>query len=190
MSIITIEPYEIKNKKGTWNSLSIDILEDGSKIGSYTRNYSSIYNTFHPFEQDGKRYALYSTDYTATRVMTLPDCKDLCGEDREEWGFCPTDYYVPKESKGLFGFVAGCVWGDDTSWKIQYLDLRNISEGKLVRDDKFGYIELPRDMTLEDAIDYEYDEDFGKDGIGHLVYITCGRNFRLDWTREQNEGEE
>jgi hypothetical protein len=22
---------------------------------------------------------------------------------------------------GRFGFVAGCIWGDDSSWKVQYL---------------------------------------------------------------------
>lgn len=189
MSIITTQTYEIKNKKGTWNSLGVSILEDGVKIGGYERNYSSLYRTFHPFEQDGKQYALYSRDYTATRVMSLPDCKDLCGEDRAEGGFCPTDYYVPEESKGLFGLVAGCVWGDDSSWKIQYLDLRNISKGKLARDDRFGYIELPRDLSLEEAVEYEYDEDFEKDGISLLIYIKSERRYRLDWSKEKNEGD-
>lgn len=28
--------------------------------------------------------------------------------------------------KGDFGFVWGCIWGDDSSWKVQYLDLSRI----------------------------------------------------------------
>jgi len=35
----------------------------------------------------------------------------LC-RDEMEW---PSD--------GAFGFIWGCVWGDDASWKVQYLDL-------------------------------------------------------------------
>lgn len=190
MSIITTQANKIETKQGCWDVLKVEILEDGNKIGEYPRNYHTLYKTFHPFEQHGKRYALYSTDYTATRVMSLPDCKDIGGEKRDNFGFCPTDYYVPEESKGLFGLVAGCVWGDDSSWKIQYLDLRNISKGKLVRDDRFGYIELPEDLSLAEAVDYEYDEDFEKEGISLLINIKCGRRFRLDWTREQNEGKE
>ncbi len=51
-----------------------------------------------------------------------------------------------------FGFVAGCVWADDSSWKIQRLDLKNIAKGIVINEAKFGYIELPDDMNLKDAI--------------------------------------
>jgi hypothetical protein len=53
------------------------------------------------------------------------------------------------------GFVAGCLWGDDTSWKIQYLDLSRAGEGIIRRDDRFGYIELPESVALRDAIHIE-----------------------------------
>jgi hypothetical protein len=43
---------------------------------------------------------------------------------------------------GSFGFVWGCYWGDDSSWKVQYLDLSLIQEGIIMRDDRFGYVEL------------------------------------------------
>ena len=43
---------------------------------------------------------------------------------------------------GNFGFVWGCEWGDDSSWKIQYLDLRKVQQGVIVRSDRFGYVEL------------------------------------------------
>ena len=89
-----IEDMEIK--KGCWHYLQIGIFNDKhEQIGEYTRNYSQFYDTFHPFELDGQWYALYSKDYTSTRIMSLPDCKDLGGEERDKCGFCPVEFYVP-----------------------------------------------------------------------------------------------
>ena len=157
--------------------------------------------------KDGKDYALYSHDYTTTRVMELPSCRDIGGEEPDDDGFCPVDFYVPRyvEAEYLdpedkahririnepgdrdltwsttkwtpldqktgerivvekpsyavgpltyypFGFVAGCIWADDGSWKIQYLDLSEVERGVIKRDARFGYIELPHHMKLKDAI--------------------------------------
>ncbi len=138
-----------------WDYLTVSIFRrtaDGEmKIGEYVRNYSAFYDTFFPFQQDGEWYALYSPDYTGTRVMALPSCRDLGGEERNSGGFCPVDYYVPYDHArvaaagqgGRFGFVAGCIWGDDTSWKIQYLDLGEIKSGVLTRKELFGYLAMP-----------------------------------------------
>jgi hypothetical protein len=78
-------------------------------------------------------------------------------------GFCPVGFYVPDwldiydESfipgckywtadaewpVGDFGFVWGCYWGDDNSWKVQYLDLSRVQQGIISRDERFGYVEL------------------------------------------------
>lgn len=149
------------NQKGT---LLVEVLYNHNKIGEYKRNYSIMYDTFYPFFLDGKYYALYSPNYTTTRIMSLPDCKDLGGEEPHSNGFCPTGYYVPyldagwyktyqeyldntdKDKiigpMGQFGFVCGCVWGDDVSWKIQFLDLTRAAEGIITRDQRFGYREL------------------------------------------------
>ena len=51
-----------------------------------------------------------------------------------------------------FGFMSGCVWGDDTSWKLQYIDLSKILEKKLIITDKFGYWELPHKLNLKECI--------------------------------------
>jgi hypothetical protein len=199
------------------------------QIGEYQRNYSTLYRTFHPFQLRGKWYALYSKDYTSTRIMSLPDCKDIGGEDRDCWGFCPTDFWVPglhyiqsvcdpgcpREKSAthtpdftkactctivhdpdtcpqvnktvweklnntsrsctckerwaawyekhhiwhfpdrVHGFVAGCVWGDDTSWKIEYLDLSKADEGIIKREARFGYIEMPAHLDLSKAVNLE-----------------------------------
>lgn len=163
--IYTVETEKIENAPGTWNSLQCTVLGDGSRVGEYKRNYSSLYRSFFPFTQDGKDYALYSPHYTASRVMELPSTKDLAGEEPASFGFCPVEFFVPYESvhkwtgfTGQWGFVSGCVWGDDSSWKLQMLDLREIAAGKLTRFDPFDYLELPEhiaeaiaDLTIEDG---------------------------------------
>jgi hypothetical protein len=142
---------------GDWPRHRVEILRDGRAIGSYPRNYG-LMTSFHPFMgPDGGLYALYSSHYTATRVMSLPDCRDLGGEDQSSLGFCPVEYFVPYNPPlgldGSFGFVAGCVWGDDSSWKVQFLDLSRVADGVLVRDDRFGYLELEDGVRLADAVD-------------------------------------
>ena len=152
----TVKTSKIDNGPKYWNYLLCEIFQDDVKRGEYTRNYGSLYNTFHPFRQNGKDYALYSDHYTASCVMSLPDCKKIAGEEPCGHGFCPTDFYVPYDPPeednwifcdgsldGTFGFVSGCVWGDDCSWKIQYLDLSQIEQGIFKREEKFGYLELP-----------------------------------------------
>ncbi|MDQ3037801.1 MAG: hypothetical protein M3Y87_35735 [Myxococcota bacterium] len=146
-------------KKGTRSSLRVHVVrhdDDGTKerVGSYDRNYTAMYQTFWPFTQREKEYALISKDYTATAVIALPSCEVVAAEAHRSWGFCPVDFYVPGPDPeddeptidrvgGQFGFVAGCVWGDDSSWKIQFIDLSQLSEGKIDRYDRFGYVELP-----------------------------------------------
>lgn len=148
----------IETKPGCWNYNKVGVFDHDAQIGEYIRDYPAFYNTFCPFKQGDHWFALYSKEYTSTRIMSLPDCVDLGGEESSAYGFCPVDYYVPaldrddEQLKGEFGFVAGCVWGDDNSWKIQYLDLRKASEGIIVRSARFGYIPLPSEIKLFDAI--------------------------------------
>lgn len=239
---------------GHWSYNKITIYEvdevDGSEreVGSYERNYHGMGEaTFHPFKQKGKWYALYSKDYTATRVMSLPDCKDICGESGNAYGFCPVEYYVPtkedlshwdpirihsgkrrseddeywrdnekalkahekegsdfnavEESKkrrqhqreeeevymnldnlvvGQFGFIAGCVWGDDSSWKLQYLDLSKITEGKLERTDRWGYLELP-DKPLKQCLNFEHFQANGGEDVQVLTTKTVPVMDREYW---------
>ena len=154
-------------EKKFWETLNISIFQKdencplSTKIGEYTRNYPNNYRAFHPFMKDGKEYALYSTHYTATQVMELPSCKEIAAENPCARGFCPVDFYVPYDPKyginGHFGFVAGCNWGDDHSWKIQYLDLSEIEKGLIKRDARFGYIHIPsKSIPLKDCIDMDY----------------------------------
>ena len=113
------------------------------------------------------------------------------------WGFCPVEFYVPdwwdvhdgsikpgteywsetyEHPTGEFAVYSGCVWGDDTSWKVRYIDLSHIADEGVIRcDNRFGYVELGEKTKLRDAarysaysdhihiaIDIAFDRDTGK----------------------------
>lgn len=140
-------------------------------VASYVRNHSP-FQTFEPFRQGGREFALISRDYTKTAVLDLASGGVIAEEaeayydaDRERpgAGFCPVGFYVPdwwdvhdgsiipgseywdgryEWPDGSFGFVWGCHWGDDSSWKVQYLDLSLVRDGVVARDERFGYVEM------------------------------------------------
>lgn len=192
---------------GVMSTIRVNIYEHGNKIGEYERLYHTVFNTFVPFVQrvgtELREYALFSDHYTRTCVMRLPSCEVIAEEPVHAFGFCPVDYYVPYEKEwsikdknndidfegipGKFGFVAGCIWGDDSSWKIQYLDLSEIENGKILRDDRFGYIELPENLSLKDAIyvgDYSvgWDNKNNEEDREPFIEISCRKIFSLDET--------
>jgi hypothetical protein len=201
MTRFTTNVIEVEHGKGYWSTLIVEILDAGKKIGEYTRDYHKLYGTFYPFKQGDQWYALYSKNYTCTRVMELPSCKDIGGEEPCGNGFCPTGYYIPYADKkilgqdygdepivgpnGQFGFICGCVWGDDTSWKIQFLDLSQVSKGLLKRDDRFGYLEMIDGYTtLKDCIGVgEFTEKEYNEGTVWIT-ITSSKDYQLSGESE------
>jgi len=189
--------------KNAWKGQKIGIFNNNDVwLGSYNRNYPNFgVETFAPFELNGNWYALYSEHYTATRVMSLPDCKDIGGEDPESCGFCPVEYYIPRYYKNSdlynvfwnnepgnedsvihylpYAFIAGCVWGDDTSWKVEMIDLRQADKGIVKRTQPFGYSSLGTNHTLKDSIyihDWE-DEELDVELVAaRHYYIKDGEN--------------
>ena len=108
------------------------------------------------------------------------------GQEFPSWGFCPVSFHVPDfldildgpvseefnegeleeyyrifESKRNFGFMSGCIWGDDSSWKLRAIDLSEIKSNKITSDERFGYFELPG-MPLKEIYDknFFFYEDF------------------------------
>lgn len=192
-----VETEAKPNRPGTWNSTVVSVFDGDVQVGAYERNYYSFAaETFEPFEKDGVWYALYSPNYTCTRVMRLPDCTDIGGEEPAADGFCPVELYVPRyreatataadkpSFKSIYwmfendaatfqeseanikiglrttlgpwrtldvAFVAGCIWGDDSSWKLQTFDLSRVAEGKLARSERFGFVQLAP-MPLAQAV--------------------------------------
>jgi hypothetical protein len=156
------------NRPGTWDSTVVEVLRRSGdaleRVGEYIRDYSML-STFEPFRQGERELALISRDYTKTAVLDLASGEVIAEEDESSpgAGFCPVGFYVPdwwdvnddsiipgseywdgdKEwPTGQFGFVWGCYWGDDSSWKVQHLDLSRVQDGIIARDDRFGYVEL------------------------------------------------
>lgn len=54
-----------------------------------------------------------------------------------------------------FGFVSGCMWGDDSSWKLRYIDLSKIKDKLMSMTEKFGYWELPFDIDLRRCVNMQ-----------------------------------
>jgi hypothetical protein len=147
----------------SWTVTHVEILDDGRVVASYDRNYSML-QTFEPFRQGRRNFALVSPHYTATSVIDLDTGQIVAAEEPGADGFCPVGFYVPDwwdvhgegtlpgtmtwtsddewPHAGDFGFVWGCLWGDDSSWKVQYLDLSRIQQGELRREERFGYLKL------------------------------------------------
>jgi hypothetical protein len=185
--------------EGSGTRVHVEVLDGDRVVADYNRNYAML-QTFEPFRQGDRDFALISPDYTATSVMDLSSGEIIAGEEPHPSGFCPVGYYVPdwwdlhsgsvlpgsmhwrmddEWPSGDFGFVWGCIWGDDSSWKVQYLDLSRIQGGILSRDDRFGYVKLAchpkleaRDfircwswegkLRVEFAIEQTYDLDTGQ----------------------------
>jgi hypothetical protein len=146
------------------NTLHIDVMDaEGNVVAGHDRNHPGLYDTFEPFRQGERMLALVSPEYTTTAVMDLSTGEILASEEPDDLGFCPVGFYVPdwwdvhdgsvlpgsrpwtnerEWPVGDFGFVWGCIWGDDGSWKVEYLDLSRVREGEIARDARFGYLEL------------------------------------------------
>ncbi len=135
------------------------------KVCEYERNHGLL-QTFEPFRQGGREFALISPQYSGTSVLDLATGRVIAEEPASPYGFCPVGFYVPdwwdlhddsmipgseywtadnEWPTGEFGFVWGCVWGDDSSWKVQYLDLTGIQDGVIRREERFGHVELATD---------------------------------------------
>lgn len=82
--------------------------------------------------------------------MTEARCFERAGEERVPPPNCETSY-GPWCSLDV-GFVAGCVWGDDSSWKLEVFDLQRAAEGVISRSARFGYLELANKMPLAEAV--------------------------------------
>lgn len=160
MSEYSVTHKSVENRPGTWRSLEVDVLKDGEILSTYIRNYPSFFDTFCVFKQDDHDYALISVNYGQVSVMDL-ETGDIIAE--REPGFCPTEFWHPDSDtpddpwgpeyyNGEWALVAGCHWGDDSSRKVEYLDLTKIIEGIVTQEQRYGYIELGAKMAKN--VDY------------------------------------
>jgi hypothetical protein len=156
-------------RPGAVDGTIVDVFRRGGssgdieKVCEYERNLW-LGQTFEPFRQGSREFALISRDYTRTAVLDLGSGRVIAEEiDSGGEGFCPVGFFVPdwwdvndgsiipgseywnadrEWPNGDFGFVWGCHWGDDGSWKVQYLELSRVRQGVVRREERFGYVEL------------------------------------------------
>ena len=184
-------PYRIEKtnrliKVGAWEYTDVKIFLQNEEIGAYTLNYPSMpANLFHPFLARGKHYALYAKHYTCSSIMELPSCREVWTEQPDTYGFCPRGFAVPEPDvesgfDSQFGFMCGCVWGDDGSWKIRFLDLSKLETGVVTIDARFGYLELLADAeSLKDAIELDYWAPLGDEHPEPRVRIAAAQTFEV-----------
>jgi mannose-6-phosphate isomerase-like protein (cupin superfamily) len=148
-----------------------------------------MFQTFEPFRQGDRELALVSRDYTTSAVIDLATGEILAEEPSSSAGFCPVGFWVPdwwdvndgsiipgseywsadrEWPTSELGFVWGCIWGDDTSWKLQVLDLRRIREGVLTRDDRFGYVELATGAYVSPC----FERELGKTTTPRFLHLS------------------
>ena len=69
------------------------------------------------------------------------------------------------------GFVMGCVWGDDCSWKLERLDLTEAHNGILKREASFGYLELPA-LPLKECLRISGSENYFNVALTTIKHFT------------------
>lgn len=116
-------------------------LDTGEDLGGESKDNVGYKDHFCPVEYYVPFYRRVKFDKESEYYLTGEDCFNIDEEEIGEERFGKIEYCD-------FGFVAGCFWSDDSSWKIQYLDLSRAEEGIISRTEKFGYIELPSRMSL------------------------------------------
>ncbi|MBD8527419.1 hypothetical protein [Pseudomarimonas arenosa] len=214
-------------KEGSVGCAQVEVFERTpqglEERARYARNHA-MFETFEPFRQRGRNFALVSRDYTKSAVLDLATGEIVAEEPDNEWDFCPVGFYVPdwwdlhddsvlpgspywsKDCElpdGTFGFVWGCVWGDDSSWKVQWLDLSRVAEGALTREERFGYVEVStRDwhspaLSLEPPpsggsapppfIGVRFNKGKARACIDVLVDFDLSTGQPVDWQRLRNE---
>jgi len=155
----TFSPF--KAPDGTWLALAsrnytcteLVRVEDGTWIGGEKPDSLG----FCPVELLVPRWRAY-------RYPTAPDLETQYVTECEDDGRLEKLRRMAEQGKIEFGeegwmpigFVAGCIWGDDTSWKVEAFDLSRAHEGILNRIAPWGYASLPPNVSgLREALHYD-----------------------------------
>jgi hypothetical protein len=126
--------------------------------------------------EDASAFGFCPVEFYVPRYKTTsyahPDGKPYTVEmfDNEYYGDEEMEeYYFMGENEGEgekylgetyceYGFLSGCIWGDDSSMKLRFIDLSNVESKELKVEEKFGYFELPGSLTLKECSrNYEVD---------------------------------
>jgi hypothetical protein len=147
-------PFYAFEQRGQWLALyatdyqttSVMSLPDCRRLDSKPED-----SKFCPVEFYVPAYQLVEYTFTSHGRKVAPIISNKCYDDSEyEEGDPPlTDKPWAYED---FGFQSGCVWGDDSTWKLRLMDLRKAAGG-IVTEIPIGYIELAGDLRESVSID-------------------------------------
>lgn len=82
-----------------------------------------------------------------------------------------------------FAFVSGCVWGDDSSWKIELRDISQAHVGIIKRVDEWGYHQLPGNLSLKECVRlsaFEQRADRPQEVIDACIAVTKTIRLNID----------
>ncbi len=119
---------------------------------------------FCPVELWVPRYRTMTFQQKDGRPIDMLDWHQPHEAEEEEDSSSDPDIQLSDWAWSPVGFVAGCHWGDDTSWKIEAFDLRRAGEGAILRYQPLGYLEMGGD-SLSASLDLEM---LRADGTGRL----------------------
>lgn len=106
-----------------------------------THHYTS------PVDNKEKAFLVYYSESEFTGSANAVDCKSLPILQHD------------------FAFVLGCVWGDDSRWWLNVLDLSEIEKGEVFYIKDFDgnkgwtYLPVPSNVTAKDCFSISYDGD-------------------------------
>jgi hypothetical protein len=163
----TFEPFR-QLRNGVWSDYAL-ISQRYTKLDVLDLQTGTVIATEEPSDMMLSRAQALKDKYYADKPEVT--ARSLA----ESAGFCPVEFYVPDWREvhdgsilpgdqywddydglptGEFGIYSGCVWGDDSSWKVRYIDLSRISEGIVTTDERFGYVELFHGLSLRESASY------------------------------------
>lgn len=82
-----------------------------------------------------------------------------------------------------FAFVSGCIWGDDSSWKIEVRNISKANEGIIEDILEWGYHQLPHGLRLKECVElYAFQQfcDEPEEKCSINAKITVTKTIRLN----------
>ena len=184
-----ITTQKVDGKQGCWSVTKVEVRRGDTLVFEFTRQYPGFaLETTRIFSLGGQDILVYSENYETLNFFNLTKREAIALDDESKkqiHGFCPTEILVPKFAieddiyicdGGItgefhdFAFVSGCVWGDDSSWKLNILDMRNLLTGEVnyvnnLRELKpeWLYSEIPPGISLAQCVQLDYWNDLPLD---------------------------
>lgn len=141
-------------------------IHHGKWYATYSTKYTalsiaSLGKTFeHVWSDDGGSYGFCPVEAAVPKIIKRnivdhgPYIDVYWDINLDEYG----DRHLYELMDSPVCFYSGCVWGDDSSWKLQLLNISRLHEGVITKEHVVGHFELP-DQPLRDCLHHFWVED-------------------------------